>query len=70
MNELLEHGVVGMVTHVRDGDTIDVRGVPVRIANLDCAERGTSAGDRATTTDAALGGRRVGDMLAQGSALL
>ena len=33
---------VGMVTHVRDGDTIEVRGVPVQIANLDCAERGTS----------------------------
>ena len=37
-----------MVTRVRDGDTIEVRGVPVQIANLDCAERGTSAGDRAT----------------------
>ena len=39
---------VGMVTHVRDGDTIEVRGLPVRIANLDCAERGACAGDRAT----------------------
>ena len=38
----------GSVTHIRDGDTIEVRGVPVRIANLDCAERGTSAGDHAT----------------------
>ena len=36
-----EGRLVGMVTHVRDGDTIEVRGVPVRIANLDCAERGT-----------------------------
>jgi hypothetical protein len=33
---------------LREDDTIEVRGVPVRIANLDCAERGTSAGDRAT----------------------
>ena len=43
-----EARLVGMVTHVRDGDTVEVRGVPVQIANLDCAERGTSAGDRAT----------------------
>lgn len=38
----------GRVTHVRDGDTIEVSGVPVRIANLDCAESGTAAGERAT----------------------
>lgn len=38
----------GRVTHVRDADTIEVSGVPVRIANLDCAERGTAAGERAT----------------------
>lgn len=38
----------GFVTHVRDGDTIEVGGTPVRIANLDCAERNTVAGDRAT----------------------
>jgi endonuclease YncB( thermonuclease family) len=35
------------VTHVRDGDTIEVSGVPVRIANLDCAELGTAAGNHA-----------------------
>lgn len=39
--------LVGMVTHVRDGDTIEVRGVPVRIANLDCAELDTTAGRNA-----------------------
>ncbi|WP_375689538.1 thermonuclease family protein [Pseudooceanicola sp. LIPI14-2-Ac024] len=38
----------GPVTHVRDGDTIEVRGTPVRIANLDCAERGTADGAEAT----------------------
>ena len=38
----------GRVTHVRDADTIEVSGVAVRIANLDCAERGTTAGERAT----------------------
>ena len=36
------------MTHIRDGDTFEVSGVPVRIANLDCAERGTVAGDNAT----------------------
>jgi len=40
--------LVGPVTHIRDGDTFEVSGVPVRIANLDCAERGTVAGDNAT----------------------
>ena len=40
--------LLGRVTHVRDADTIEVSGVPVRIANLDCAERGTTAGERAT----------------------
>lgn len=40
--------LLGPVTHVRDGDTIEVAGIPVRIANLDCEERGTAAGDRAT----------------------
>ncbi|WP_407495176.1 thermonuclease family protein [Pseudooceanicola sp. MF1-13] len=38
----------GPVTHVRDGDTIEVAGVPVRLAKLDCAERGTSDGRRAS----------------------
>lgn len=38
----------GFVTHVRDGDTIEVGGTPVRLSNLDCAERNTLAGDRAT----------------------
>lgn len=33
----------GRVTHVRDGDTIEVAGRAVRFANLDCAELGTTA---------------------------
>lgn len=37
------------VTRVRDGDTIVVGLIPIRIANLDCAESGTSAGERATS---------------------
>ena len=35
------------VTHVRDDDTIEVAGVPIRFAELDCTERGTPAGERA-----------------------
>jgi len=40
--------LTGRVTYIRDGDTIEVQGIPVRIANLDCAERDSSAGKRAT----------------------
>ncbi|MCB5412030.1 thermonuclease family protein [Pseudogemmobacter faecipullorum] len=40
--------VSGQVTHIRDGDTIVVAGVTVRFGSLDCAERNTSAGKRAT----------------------
>jgi endonuclease YncB( thermonuclease family) len=39
--------LAGRVTHVRDGDTIEVGGVPMQTANLDCAELG-AAGDQAT----------------------
>lgn len=38
----------GRVTRVRDGDTIEVDGRPIRIAALDCAEAGTFAGEAAT----------------------
>lgn len=40
--------LIDRVTRVRDGDTIVVGLIPVRIANLDCAESGTAAGERAT----------------------
>lgn len=40
--------IVDTVTRIRDGDTILVGLVPIRIANLDCAERGSASGDRAT----------------------
>ena len=39
--------IVGQVTQVRDGDTIEVAGTPIRFGSLDCAERGTSDGRRA-----------------------
>lgn len=40
--------LVDTVTQIRDGDTIVVGLIPIRIANLDCAERGSNSGDRAT----------------------
>ena len=35
----------GRVTHIRDGDTIEVGGVAVRIEALDCPELGSMAGE-------------------------
>ena len=40
--------LTGSVTHVRDGDTIEVNNVPIRLAALDCPERGTRDGDYAS----------------------
>ncbi|SRR6056297_1224987 len=37
----------GPAGHVRDGDTIEVEGVPIRFGSLDCPEMNTSAGQRA-----------------------
>ena len=36
--------LTGPVTHVRDGDTIEVSGVPIRLNGLNCAELGTALG--------------------------
>lgn len=38
----------GTITHVRDGDTFEVNGVPVRISALDCPENSTTAGQKVT----------------------
>jgi len=38
----------GTITHVRDGDTFEVDGTPVRISALDCPENSTSSGQKAT----------------------
>ena len=38
----------GPITHVRDGDTIEVKRIPIRIAVLDCPENNTSEGKAAT----------------------
>lgn len=40
--------VSGPVSKIRDGDTIEVDGTPIRFGSLDCPERGTSAGRTAT----------------------
>ena len=38
----------GTVTHVRDGDTIEVSGIAVRLSALDCPENNTRQGKQAT----------------------
>ena len=38
----------GTITHLRDGDTFEVDGTPVRISALDCPENITSLGQKAT----------------------
>jgi len=38
----------GTITHVRDGDTFEVEGTPVRISALDCPENSTNSGQKAT----------------------
>lgn len=48
--------IEGAVSHIRDGDTIEVAGTPVRFGSLDCAERGTVRGNAAT--------RRMRDLVA------
>ena len=40
--------LTGTVTKVRDGDTIVVDGIPIRLSALDCPEKGTQNGDYAT----------------------
>ena len=40
--------LIGTVTHVRDGDTVEVNGVAVRISALNCPENGTQKGNYAT----------------------
>ena len=39
--------LTGIVTHVRDGDTLEVNGIPIRLAALDCPEKGTQKGNYA-----------------------
>ena len=43
-----EAELTGQITHVRDGDTLEVGGIAIRLNGLTCDERGTALGDRAT----------------------
>ena len=38
----------GVISHIRDGDTIEVGDIPVRIAALDCPENDTEEGKAAS----------------------
>lgn len=38
----------GLITHVRDGDTIILGSIPIRLAALDCPEKNTTKGMIAT----------------------
>ena len=61
------------ITHVRDGDTIEVGDIAIRLNGLTCDERGTALGDRATaylrsqvrgkTANCSLNGERTYDRL-------
>lgn len=51
--------ITGAVTKVRDGDTIEVEGQPIRFGSLDCAESGTVKGDAATNRLRELLGRKT-----------
>ena len=49
--EIDSHAVsvlLGTITHVRDGDTFEVKGTPVRISAVDCPENSINAGKRDT----------------------
>lgn len=46
--------IEGVVDHVRDGDTIEIRGLALRLESLDCAEMDTAAGVRAAQAVKAL----------------
>jgi endonuclease YncB( thermonuclease family) len=65
--------LTGQITHVRDGDTIEVEDIAIRLNGLTCDERGTDLGDRATaylrshvlgkTATCSLNGERTYDRL-------
>ena len=48
--------LTGTITHVRDGDTIEVDGIPIRLAALDCPENGSAEGNQATVVAKQLAG--------------
>ncbi len=55
-----QDAIVGSVTHVRDGDTIEVEGIAIRLQGIAAPERGDPLGRRATAAMKALvAGRRI-----------
>ena len=40
--------IEGKITHVRDGDTLEIENIPIRLAALDCPENNTPEGRYAT----------------------
>jgi endonuclease YncB( thermonuclease family) len=40
--------LTGIITHVRDGDTIIIGAIPIRLAALNCPEKNTDKGKYAT----------------------
>ena len=65
--------LTGQITPVRDGDTLEVGDIAIRLNGLTCDERGTALGDRATaylrsqvlgkTATCSLNGERTYDRL-------
>lgn len=65
--------LTGQITHVRDGDTLEVGDIAIRLNGLTCDERGTTLGDRTTahlrshvlgkTATCSLNGERTYDRL-------
>ena len=49
----------GVITHVRDGDTFEVNGIPIRLAALDCPENSTAEGRYASRIAKAYQGAEV-----------
>ena len=49
----------GVITHVRDGDTFEVNGIPIRLAALDCPENSTVEGRYASRIAKAYQGAEV-----------
>ena len=54
-----ESSLQGVITHVRDGDTLEVNGIPIRLAALDCPENSTPEGRYATSIAKAYEGVEV-----------
>ncbi len=49
----------GVITHVRDGDTFEVNGIPIRLAALNCPENSTAEGRYASRIAKAYQGAEV-----------